>query len=160
MRYAAVALLLLIQVVWTFTPVEAETAKEKLIGTWVAKVQVDEAKLKDMLGDMDLDQKQFDAILEQVKSKYEKITISLTFNADGTTTAHIGGVGEHGKGPGGRWEIVEEKGQTVTVKSSSKGKKEVTMTLKFDDDGRFAVEDDLLGKAPIKELIFARKKDN
>lgn len=133
----------------------AQSAKEKLVGTWVAELELDEAKLQKQTG---LGDAEFKQILEAIKPQFADFTITFTINADGTSEAHVKGAGQDKKEKG-KWEVVEEKGKTVKIKGTDDEGKEEVLTIEFDGNDKFSMVSPDLDKAPIKKPVFKRKKN-
>ena len=132
-------------------------AKSKLVGTWEAKFELDEAKLIKMFEGQGLNADQIQQFLPLVKSQFAGAKMVITLKADGTSEAVMNAAGQNKKEKG-TWEVVAEKGKVVTVKGKNEDGEEETMNLEFDGDDKFKLKVAELEKAPLKTPTFIRKK--
>lgn len=110
------------------TPVSAEVkaSKEMMHGTWAGKVTIDEAALKADEKFKEIPADQADLVLGLLKQQFAKMTMSMTFNADGTASAEIEGPGIPAKDrkKEGTWEVVKTDGDSITIKITPTGEGE------------------------------------
>jgi hypothetical protein len=102
---------------------EVKASKELLHGTWNGKVEIDEAALKADEKFKEIPAEQADLVLGLLKNQFGKMTMVMTFNADGTATAESDGPGVPAKDrkKEGKWEVVKAEGAVITVKVTPTG---------------------------------------
>jgi hypothetical protein len=126
MKRTACVLLALTAAIGLFTaaPASAEVkaSKEMLHGAWTGKVSIDEVALKADEKFKEIPAEQADLVLGLLKEQFAKMSMSMTFNADGTASAEIEGPGIPAKDrkKEGTWEVVKTDGDSITVKITSK----------------------------------------
>ncbi len=148
------------------TTPKGKASEKKLHGTWVVRVQLDEAKAKKLFP-ANVPADTIDQALAKMKMMFAKMKISLTLKPDGTWTSQA--TGPDPKNPteitskkeNGTWSFVQAKGKTATLKISEKkadGKTEShKIKIEWVDRNTFKlIEDPTLGKAPIKTPVFKR----
>lgn len=101
---------------------EVKASKEMLHGSWTGKVTIDEAALKADDKFKEIPAEQADLVLGLLKQQFAKMTMSMTFNADGSASAEIEGPGIPAKDrkKEGTWEVVKTDGDSITIKITPK----------------------------------------
>ncbi len=101
---------------------EVKASKDLLQGSWAGKIEIDEAALKADEKFKDVPAEQADLVLGLIKGQLEKMSMNMTFNADGTATAESNGPGitAKEKKKEGTWEVVKTDGASITVKVTPK----------------------------------------
>lgn len=124
-RLAAISAAAAIMIAALNSPVAAEVkaSKELLHGTWNGKVEIDEAALKADEKFKEIPAEQADLVLGLLKNQFGKMTMTMTFNTDGTATAESDGPGIAAKDrkKEGKWEVVKTEGAVITVKVTPTG---------------------------------------
>jgi cobalamin biosynthesis protein CobT len=100
------------------TSAEAPTAsKELLQGNWTGVVEINEEELKTDEKFKELPPEQAPLVLKLVKDQFSQMKISLSFNADGTTTGEFSAPDMPAqKKETGTWEVVKTDGASITVR--------------------------------------------
>jgi len=102
----------------TSTSAEAPTAsKELLQGNWTGVVEINEEELKSDEKFKELPAEQAPLVLKLVKDQFSQMKISMSFNADGTTTGEFSAPDMPAqKKEAGTWEVVKTDGASITVR--------------------------------------------
>jgi uncharacterized lipoprotein NlpE involved in copper resistance len=136
----------------------AQTAKSKLVGTWIAALEPDEVRLTKMFQDSGLNAEQIAAALALVRTQFSGTEIKLTFNADGTSSMAMKGLTPEEQKDAGKWEVTEEAGNKVKLKSTDAKSNVEMLELEFSGNDAFTLTVKKLSEAPIKRPVFKREK--
>lgn len=119
------------------TSAEAPTAsKELLQGNWTGVVEIDEEELKSDEKFKELPPEQAPLVLKLVKDQFSQMKITMSFNADGTTTGEFGAPDMPAqKKETGTWEVVKTDGANITIRIiSEKDKQEAEAKQAAEDE--------------------------
>ena len=139
--------------------VSAQDAKDRLVGKWQAKIELDEEKMIQLMIDQGTPEELIDMILPTVKEQFANALVKVEFKADGTAVFDAEGLPQAEGGDESQWEVVEEDGDKVTVKGTDEDGTEEIMTIEFDGDDKFTMMSDELKDAPLKPPVFERVDD-
>lgn len=157
MRYLSIAAVFCLAIA-TLPAVASANSNEKIIGKWEAKLEVDEDKLKKLLADQGTPPELVDMILPMVVAQLGNASIIMEFKEDNSMEFTAKGIPGQEESKEGKWEIVKEDGDKLTIKSTQEGEEEV-QEITFDGDDKFTLTAEGLEEAPIKPPVFKRVKD-
>lgn len=162
----SVAAAILFAAVGSSVAAEVEASKDLLHGTWNGKVEFDEAALKADEKFKAIPAEQADLVLGLLKNQFGKMTMVMTFNADGTMTEESDGPGIAAKDrkKEGKWEVTKAEGAVLTVKVTPTGNaekdppKEFVLTFTSEKELLRGVPGKLGGDAMPKGIAFKFSK--
>ena len=141
---------------------------ELIVGTWELQMELDDAKVEDMLkkqgGGKTIPEDAMKKQKEFVKKMFSGMTMTLEIKADGTavaTTTQLNPLDPDGKAKAktepSTWKIASTSGKSAELEVTEKGKTRTTK-ITFIDDDTIRIDDEEISKAPIKEPTLKRKK--
>lgn len=138
--------------------------KETVVGRWKAQIELVDAKLQQMLKDNGVAEADLPGALEKVRKALSGLGMEVEVRADGSYTMTASGVGPKPTVENGKWKVAGEKGDVLTLKSTSEepNAKTHTLTLTFrgDDEFQYESDDPAFKKVPIKTPVrFKRVKE-
>lgn len=137
----------------------AEKLPARLAGKWIAKIEVDEAKVKALFQEQGLPAEAGTQALKAVKQQLSGLQVTIVVNADGTTNGVVAGLpGQQPKEEKSDWSVVEEKGKILKIKSTDSDGETTTLTLEFLTDDKFRLSVPELEQAPVRKPVFIRQK--
>lgn len=146
-------------------PSIAQETKDKLVGEWKASLDVDEDKLRELLGEGAGVQDQIDNYKEELKG----ITIELKLTDEGESSMTTSGLpgAQSSISNEGTWKIDKEETReidgksvkvvTLTGKISDSGE-QTTFELFLLDDDQFRMETDDIRDSLFKFPVFERQQ--
>lgn len=138
--------------------------KDLFAGTWSVKLVVDRKKAEAMLKKQGVPADRLPMTIDFLKNILEKSQLTVTINADGTSSSRSVNVGPNGQKKvetsKETWKMVESKGRTAKIKLNRlENKKERTIGVRFISDDAFELVDDPdLKKVPVNTPVFRRVK--
>lgn len=140
----------------------SKPAKELLVGTWEAKIELDDAKIDEMMTKKKVPDAQKEDTKKMLSSMFGKMKMEVELKADGTLVRKTEGGGPQPKTDNGTWKVTSEDGMVVKLESKEDGKDKadkITLTFSGDDEYTFDIDDPEFKEAPFKTPItFTRKK--
>ena len=118
------------------------TPDEKLVGAWVGKIQIDQAKLEETVAKKTkskLGASIAKKVIGAMTKKLESARMTLEFKSDGTFTGSTEGIPGKEKKVAGTWKIVSVSGNDVVVEFTKEDQSEQT-TLTFYGKDEFALQ--------------------
>lgn len=133
------------------------TLKEKVVGKWTAKLEIDDVKLTQMLKVLGVPNANHTATLKKSKDVLKTMAREVDMRRDRTYTVTTTDANSPSTIENGKWEVISERGDVLTLKITpdKPGKKSNTLTLTFrgDDELAFWSDKKNFDKAPFKTPI-------
>ena len=159
MRHLKVAVVCCLAVFLLPAVTQAQSGAKKLLGKWEAKIEVDEAKLKQMLSDNGAPPDLLDQVLAQAKAQIGNAVLGLEFKEENKLVFSSRGIPAQEGTREGSWEVLKEEDGKIILKSKGpEDADEEEMTITFDGDDKFTMTNEKLKDAPIKAPVFKRVK--
>ncbi len=147
----AMAMLALLLVI-TARSAAAQEQPPELVGTWVASLEVDEERLKGLLGDSSATPE----AIEAFKAKVKGYQIRLVLNADGTSQMESGSAGSK-KTVKSTWSVQSKTKNIYVVQGKSADGNEEVLRFKMTEENSFEMESDKLQNSPFVLPVFIRQ---
>jgi len=128
-------------------------AKERLVGTWEASFEIDQAVVDKMKQEAEgPGAAMLDLMVEMLKEA--KITIDL--KSDGSATMTMSGPGDEEDKQEGTWKVIEETDNNATFTVADKNGEAKEFEIAADNDNSFTMKELPDEDMPVKPPVFKR----